>query len=138
MARMTVEMGQLEVQLKVLGERENLRRILQAGVEKCVEILQNRTDEKHHIITGDMRAGIKGGKIHEDVGSIWQDVYPQGNDRRGKSNAVKAYVINYGRGGRKTPKTGDKFITGKSAELKSAVRGAMAAEAEKIKNEVMR
>lgn len=46
-----------------------------------------------------------------DLGSASVEIYPRGNDRRGVRNAQKAYVINYGYRGKKTEKTGDKFVT---------------------------
>ena len=64
-------------------------------------------------------------------GSGWVDVYPQGNDSRGVSNAMKAFVINYGYGGRKTKKTGDKFITGNQKRMEQGVFTAMQAESDR-------
>ncbi len=47
------------------------------------------------------------------------------------SNAKKAFVINYGYGGRKTKRTGDKFITGQKQTLSAAVGKAMQAESDR-------
>lgn len=138
MAGMTFEMGDMDERLGKLGSRESLRRILEAGTKRCIDQLQARTRERHHIVTGSMMESISGSRVHEDLGSVWQYVYPQGPDRNGKDNAVKAFVINYGRGGRKTRKTGDKFLTGKKNDLQSVVSSAMAAEADKVKDEIMR
>jgi len=127
-----------EAQLDQLGGREAARRIVEAGSAAAVKVLQERTDAAHHIMTGQMKGAFAPGKYHEDVDRCWQDVYPQGTDARGIDNAKKAFVINYGYGGRKTAKTGDKFITGKTKTLEEAVSAAMQAEAERIKNEIMR
>ena len=128
----------LEGQLEQLMSRENSRRIVEAGSAAAVRVLQEKTGEKGHIVTGEMQAAFAPGRYHEDIGQCWQDVYPQGNDSRGIDNAKKAYVINYGYGKRKTKKTGDKFITGSKKTLEEAVGAAMRAEAERIQNEIMR
>ena len=47
-------------------------------------------------------------------------------------------MINYGYGGKRTTKTGDKFITGNRKQLEDVVHEAMAAEADRIRNEIMR
>ena len=128
----------IEMSLGELGNRENAKRIVQAGSAAAVKELQKRTMQAHHIKTGQMEQAFAPGIYHENIDECWQDVYPQGYDSRGISNAKKAYVINYGRGGKRTPKTGDKFITGRSKTLEDAVHAAMIDEADRIKNEIMR
>ena len=129
---------EMEVSLAQLGDRKNIRRIVEAGSAAAVKELQKRTAEAHHIMTGEMQQAFAPGLYHEDIDASWQDVYPQGYDGRGISNAKKAFITNYGRGGKRTPKTGDKFITGKTKTMEEAVSAAMQAEAERIKNEIMR
>lgn len=128
----------IEDALEKLGGRETARRIVEAGSAAAVKALRERTETAHHVMTGQMEQSFSPGVYHEDIDKCWQDVYPQGFDSRGVDNAKKAFVINYGRGGQRTRKTGDKFITGKSKTLEDAVRAAMQAEAERIKNEAMR
>lgn len=128
----------LELQLEQLGGRAAAKRIVAAGCNAAIKVLQTRARTYHHVVTGSMQEHIAPGLYHEDIDACWQDVYPQEYDSRGISNATKAFVINYGYGGRKTDKTGDKFITGNHKPLKDAVSQAMAAEAERIKNEIMR
>lgn len=128
----------IEEQLEKLGSRENAKRIVQAGSAAAVKELQARTAEKRHIMTGEMQKAFAPGLYHEDIDKCWQDVYPQGRDSRGVDNAKKAFIINYGYGGHKTAKTGDKFITGKKKTLEDAVSAAMQAEAERIINELTR
>ena len=82
-----------------------------------------------------MKDSVKPGQYHETLDGGWQEVYPQGNDPRGVSNTVKAFVINYGYGGKRTEKTGDKFITGNKRKRQEAVTAAMEAENKKILNE---
>ena len=125
----------LEAQLDRLASREARRKIVEAGSAALIGKLQERTDAAHHILSGEMREAFAPDIYHEDVDECWQDVYPQGYDSRGISNAKKAFVTNYGRGKRKTAKTGDKFITGKTKDLEEAVADAMRAEAARVLNE---
>lgn len=137
--RLIVEdISAIDASLEQLGSRENAKRIVQAGSAAAVAEMQKRTAEYRHILTGEMKAAFAPGIYHEDIDKCWQDVYPQGTDSRGVSNAKKAFVTNYGRGKKRTAKTGDKFITGKTKTLQEAVGAAMRAEAERIKNEIMR
>ena len=118
-------------------DRGTVRRLVEAGAAKLVETVQDEIDKRHHIgKTGSMRENVKPGQYHETLDGGWIDVYPQGNDPRGISNAKKAFVINYGRGGKKTEKTGDKFITGQKRKYESAVNAAMEAENRKIIQEI--
>ena len=117
-------------------QRDAIRRIVMAGAEACVEETRQNVEGYRHVVTGSMMAGVAPGKYHEDIGSGWVEVYPQGEDGRGISNATKAYVINYGYGGRRTEKTGDKFITGKKNAMSDRVSAAMQAESDRIIQEL--
>lgn len=136
MAKLEFDLGDIGEKLGSLGSRENIRRIVEAGSRAAVMELQRRTQEKRHVITGEMEKSISPGKLHEDLGSAWQYVYPGagGQDK----DTVKAFVINYGRGGKRTAKTGDKFLTGNKKQLEEVVGAAMAAEADRILNDTMR
>lgn len=122
--------------LNKLMSRENIRQIVEAGSAAAVRELVQRTEAKGHVLTGSMKKSISAGPVHEDLGRAWQYVYP--GDGGDDTETVKAFVINYGRGGKKTAKTGDKFITGDKKQLEDVVHAAMAAEAERIKNDIMR
>lgn len=136
MAKVTYDgFDQLDAQLGKLGSRDAARRIVAAGAEACGHELEERTNRYRHVVTGSMMESIAPGRYHEDLDVCWQEVYPQGYDSRGISNATKAFVINYGRGGKRTAKTGDKFITGQKQTLEQIVGAAMKAEADKILNE---
>ena len=128
----------LEAQLDRLGGREGARRIVDAGCMAAIDELKRKTAAKGHIVTGSMQESFAKGIYHESIDRCWQDVYPQGTDPRGVDNAKKAFIINFGRGNKRTKKTGDKFITGKDKTMEEAVCAAMRAEAERIKNEIMR
>jgi hypothetical protein len=136
MSKFVYDTSGLEDKLGAMASRENIRRIVEAGSKAAILALQERTQEKRHVYTGEMERSITAKELHEDLGSAWQYVYPGagGQDR----DTVKAYVINYGRGGKRTAKTGDKFITGNKKQLDEAVKAAMAAEADRILNETMR
>lgn len=117
-------------------ERDTIKRLVYAGAEALVKGMQDTTGQYHHVVTGSMRANVKPGKLHEDLNSAWIEVYPQGEDSRGVSNAKKAFVINYGYGGRKTAKTGDKFITGNKARFEIVINQAMQTENQAILQEI--
>ena len=129
MARCQYDAGDLDSRLTALG-RDAVRQIVMAGAEACVEETRKEIDRYRHVMTGSMMANVAPGKYHEDLGSGWVEVYPQGDDSRGISNAKKAFVINYGRGGKRTQKTGDKFITGHKATMSEVVSKAMQAESD--------
>lgn len=112
--------------------RDGIRQIVMAGAEACIGETQKTISDTRHVVTGSMMASVKPGRYREDVGSGSVEVYPQGEDSRGISNAVKAFVINYGRGGRRTAKTGDKFITGHKATMREVVSRAMQAESDRL------
>ena len=136
MAKLEYDLNDIGEKLGALGSRENIRRIVEAGSKAAIMALQERTQEKRHVYTGEMERSITAKELHEDLGSAWQYVYPGegGQDR----DTVKAYVINYGRGGKRTAKTGDKFITGNKKQLDQAVQAAMQAEADRILQNTMR
>lgn len=112
--------------------RTTIRRLVEAGANALIESTQESIESHHHVVTGTMKTSVKAGEYHETLGGGWMDVYPQGDDPRGVSQAKKAFVINYGYGGRKTAKTGDKFITGQRRQRASAINLAMEMENEKI------
>ena len=112
--------------------RDSIRQVVMAGAEACVEQTKIATAEYRHIVTGNMQQSVAPGKYHEDYGSGWVEVYPQGYDGRGIDNAKKAFVINYGYGGRRTEKTGDRFITGEKTTMQEVVSRAMQAESDRI------
>lgn len=120
--------------------RNTIQRIVTAGAKVLVEETKRDIQSRHHVVTGNMLANVTPSEYHEELGTGWQTVYPNGVDGRGVRNATKAFVINYGRkprgGGRrqKAGKMGDKFITGQRfrSRREKAVLDAMQAENEKI------
>lgn len=134
---------QVEGNLDKLG-RTTIKRCVMAGAEACVEETQKNIVRYRHVVNDDMKDNVAPGLYHEDLNSGWVDVYPQGYDRRGVSNAKKAFVINYGlgsnptrrSGGKKENRTGDKFITGNIQTMRTVVSKAMQTENDRIIQEV--
>ena len=123
--------------------RGTIKRIVMAGAEACVDETQRNIDEYHHVgSTGSMRANVRPGNYHEGLGSGSVSVYPQGEDSKGVGNALKAFVIDRGIGqrpntkrsrGRTPNKTGDRFLTKKTAKRAEDVTvRAMEAEFDRI------
>ena len=126
-------------------ERGTVKRIVMAGADAASKQMMSDTEEHRHVQTGTMKGTIGPGQYHEDVGAGWVNVYPQGADARGVSNALKAYVINYGlgkrpmtvrSGGKARNRTGDKFITGNERRTETVVNEAMQAESDRIIAEI--
>ena len=105
--------------------RDGVKTIVMAGADTCTKDLQRVIGDYHHIKTGSMQQNVRPGIYHEDLNSGWVEVYPQGTDGRGVSNAKKAFVIDRGYGARRTKKTGDKFITKNQEQFKSDVQRSM-------------
>lgn len=132
MAKLTYDAGEgFDRGLDKLG-RDAVKTIVMAGADKCSEDMQKVIGEYHHVRTGSMKANVRPGIYHEDLGSGWVEVYPQGSDSRGVSNAKKAFVIDRGYGARRTKKTGDKFITKNQKQFKADVSTAMQAASDRL------
>ena len=132
MARMTYDGGKgFDAGLDKLS-RDGIKTIVMAGADKCVQDMKQVIGSNHHVRTGNMQQNVKPGTYHEDLNSGWVEVYPQGSDGRGVSNAKKAFIIDRGYGGRRTEKTGDKFITKNQRQFKSDVEAAMQAASDSL------
>ena len=123
--------------------RGTVKRIVMAGADVCVEETQRNIAEYHHVgKTGSMQRSVRPGQYREWMGSGAVDVYPQGNDSKGVDNAMKAFVIDRGIGrrpntarsrGRTPNKTGDRFLTKKTArKAEESVVRSMEAEYDRI------
>lgn len=147
MAQVTVDgLDGLMEAMDKLGSRATTDRLLTKGAEAASDVMKDETRKYRHIgKTGDMLQKIGPAKIHYDITDSYVNVYPQGSDPRGVSNAMKAFVINYGLGkrpntkrshGKQKNKTGDKFITGNEELTETAVHAAMEAEMDRIADEI--
>ena len=122
-------------------DRTMIRSIVMSGADACVKEMQNLIGAYHHVRTGEMQKAVAPAKYHEDLGTGWVEVYPQGTDSRGVDNAMKAFVINHGIGkrpNRSRPRkkadrnrTGDKFITSNKDRMQRGVFTAMQAESDR-------
>lgn len=137
MAQMEIDydgFDRIEASLEGMG-RNGVRRIVEAGATAAADEMRRAITEAHHVRTGDMLSSVRAGEYHETLGGGYMAVYPQGEDRHGISNTVKAFVINYGRGRRKKgSRMGDRFITDKEDKTEAIVLAAMQAEAENLMN----
>ena len=132
MAKLTFDGGtDFDTNLDKLG-RDGIRAIVMAGAEGCAKEMSAGIRQYRHVRTGSMAQNVRPGNYHEDPEASWCEVYPQGSDARGVSNAKKAFVINYGYGKRRTAKTGDKFITGNKKKYEASVAKAMQEESDRV------
>jgi len=118
--------------------RDAIKTLVMAGAEAVTKDMQKAIGEYHHVKTGSMKQNVRPGIYHEDLNSGWVDVYPQGSDGRGVSNAKKAFVIDRGYGARRTKKTGDKFITKNQKQFQSDVSRAMQDASDRLVAETFR
>ena len=112
--------------------RVAVKTIVMAGAETCSKDLQKTIGDYHHVKTGSMKQNVRPGIYHEDLDSGWVEVYPQGTDSRGVENAKKAFIIDRGYGGRRTKRTGDKFITKNHKQFKANVQRSMQAASDRL------
>ena len=141
MARMTVDgFDFADRQLGKLLDRGNVRRIVEAGARASADEMRLDIKGSGHVRTGSMLANVRPAEYHEFLDGGEMNVYPQGEDGKGVGNALKAFVINYGRKGRRrrTARMGDRFITGKLPQTEKAVQVAMQAESDRILDEINR
>lgn len=135
MARFTFEADTVRAEgLEQLG-RPMIRRIVEAGADAAIEHMRGRI-ESMHTQTGEMAGSVGKAEYVETLGGGSQLVYPLDSDRKGVRNALKAYVINYGRGGtRKKGKMGDHFID-RDPDAERVVIEAMERESERAMTEI--
>lgn len=112
--------------------REGVKTIVMAGADECTKDMQKVIGQYRHVKTGSMKENVNPGIYHEDLNSGWVEVYPQGSDSRGVSNAKKAFVIDRGYGARRTAKTGDKFITKNQKQFQTDVSRAMQSASDQL------
>ena len=115
MARMDVDgLEALDAQLGKLG-RPVIRRLVEAGARADEDEWRANIRLAGHIRTGSMLENVRPAEYRETLDGGEMSVYPQGEDRKGTGNALKAFVINYGRG-KRSGKMGDRFITAKEQQ----------------------
>lgn len=79
------------------------RKMVKTAGEAIAEEWCEGIRKNNYIDTGAMLASVKGKVKKENYSSAtyYVDVYPQGTDAKGVRNATKAFVLHYGRHGKK-------------------------------------
>lgn len=97
------------VQLKELGQQTGpvAQRMLEAGAGELKALWRKEISTRGHVDTGDMLESVDATEPKKSADGLMIEVYPQGNDRKGVSNAEKAYLLHYGWKGRATRKKAD-------------------------------
>lgn len=73
--------------------------MIQAGADELIKAEQEEIERLKLVDTGDMKKSVKATKIRKTDSGGFVEVYPQGKDRKGVSNATKAFVAQYGKSG---------------------------------------
>lgn len=120
------------LRLENLTDRGTIKAIVMAGADRAVQEWKDLITRSGHVRSGGMRDAVRTGEYHEFLGGGRATAYPQGNAPTRIAQSAKAYVINFGRKGRKTDRMGDHFITRNNDNMERLVLEAMQAEADKI------
>ena len=114
-------------QVAVSDRREMMEKILNAGADVYIESWKGSIEAHGHVRSRSMLESV--GKIMHEKKSEPNSIviYSMGFDDHGVRNATKAYVINYGKGGKKTEHTGDKFVREAEKNAKDRADAAMQA-----------
>lgn len=127
-------------QLEKMG-RPMIRKIVEAGAGAAEQVEKEIITRRGHVRTGDLVNSIRPGEYREWLGGGAQEVYPHGDNRNGERLQTIAYVINYGRGGRRAnrdgsrSRMGDKFMKEVEAQGEEAAMKAMEAESDRLMTE---
>ena len=127
MARMTVNDQDFDNNvLNQLGRdaKTNIKQIVMAGASAAEVRMRDNITQRRHTRNEDMLNAVGNNGYREGYMYGATDV----------CNALKAFVINYGRGGvrKKDSKMGDRFITGDEKKAGEIVSQAMQAESDRI------
>lgn len=92
--------------MKQMGEMSGkaARAMLTAGANEFQREWINAAARHKHVQTGDMKDSVTSTSISSEDGALETSIYPKGTDRKNVSNAVKAYVLHWGRFGKRTIK----------------------------------
>ncbi|MBR6114070.1 MAG: hypothetical protein IKQ10_02700 [Oscillospiraceae bacterium] len=141
MAKMSVMgLDQIDAKFRKMG-RSTFQRIVSAGADAAAKRMRQNMENARHVRTKDLLDSVGPTEYFEYLGGGAKYVYPQGVNSRGYRRAMIAFVIDHGKGRKKTRKgepsrMGDHFITGDTRGAEEAVRDAMQAEMEKITAEI--
>lgn len=101
--------------------------MIQAGANELIKAEQEEIERLKLVDTGDMKKSVKATKIRKTDSGGFVEVYPQGKDRKGVSNATKAFVAQYGKSGM----SARPWLTAARAKSREKVSAAIRKEREK-------
>lgn len=100
MAKLTIA-GFKEVEAALLRREraaiEAVPEMLQAGAAVLIKAQQAEIEEMKIVDFGDLKESIKATKIKGSDTEQYIEVFPHGKDRKGVSNATKAFIAQYGK-----------------------------------------
>lgn len=95
--------------------------VLKAGADVLIKYEKAEMERLKLVDTGDMVNSVKSTKVRKTDSGGFVEVYPQGKDRKGVSNATKAFVAQYG----KSNLPARPWLTGAKAKGKKEINLAM-------------
>lgn len=113
----------LVTQMRKLGQLNGpvVAEMLDAAAEIVREGWQEAAERNGHVDTGAMISSIDF-PVKGDARALYRDIYPQGNDAKGVSNAEKAFILHYG----KSSKAGTYWVD--EAEMKAGPKAIAACQ----------
>lgn len=100
--------------------------MLNAGADVLIENWRQSIQSHGHVKTGAMYQAVGKTEIQSTGDGMSIAVYPQGTDSHRVNNAQKAYILHYGREGKRKIK-GDKFVTDAETATQQKVDAVMQA-----------
>ena len=85
-------------QMRKLGQLDGpiVAEMLDAAAEIIRDGWKESAERHGHVDTGAMVNSIDF-PVKGDARALYRDIYPQGNDAKGVSNAMKAFILHYGK-----------------------------------------
>lgn len=105
---------------------ECMTAMLNAGADVLIETWRQSIQSHGHVRTGAMYQAVGKTGILSTKDGMSIEVYPQGTDSHRVTNAQKAYILHYGREGKRKIK-GDHFVTDAETAAQQKVDAAMQA-----------
>ena len=111
----TTGLDELIADMRRLGQDSGpvAEEMLEAAAEVVKESWKESARDHGHVDTGAMISSIDY-PVKGNAGALYRDIYPQGKDAKGVSNAKKAFILHYG----KSSKPGTYWVD--DAEAKAA------------------
>ena len=77
-------------------QREIRRKMVENASKVLIKEIKKEIGARHHVVHGWLQESVAAGPVQEDVDGTSIEVYPQGTDPRGVSNAMKLQIITTG------------------------------------------